>query len=574
MRILRKITFNDESIIEVGEDDIIVLVGPNNVGKSRTLKDIGELCYGAVSTTIVVNSIELDSLDSSAIETELAKHCDTQSVDESTKIYSGYRFKSSSDMVKMFVQDNADLSDLAYFFVCQSDTERRLDITRPSDNIATLGRESDPIHHLAHDKEALDRLNRYFYDSFHERVYPDILTPSHMPLVIGKKPQLDGDYDSEYHRAAALGELFQKYAKAHDQGDGIRSFLGVAMDLMADQFRLYLLDEPEAFLHPPQATKIGHLIAKTTVGRAQVVISTHSKDLILGLLQEDPSRIKIFRMTREGSSNKLSSINSDELLDIWNKPILRHSDILDCLFHDSSVVCESDSDIMLYSAMLAHIDQDLALRTKFVQAGGKERLRDIAAILKNLSVPFIVIPDIDIMNNEQSFRNLVESCGGVWSDIEHDEKVVVGQIAGQSSKAIRREEIQRILDAANAELDTKTLKELHEAIKIPSKWSDAKRYGKIVFRGEAAASYAAIDVYCKAVGIFIVPEGELESFLPDVSAKHGGSWATEALTRYPNLGNPRYDRLKAFVDSWRDQLSNQNCSDAENNRLENTEDEN
>ena len=39
---IEKITFNDGTTMEFQNDDIVLLVGANNVGKSRALKDIKE----------------------------------------------------------------------------------------------------------------------------------------------------------------------------------------------------------------------------------------------------------------------------------------------------------------------------------------------------------------------------------------------------------------------------------------------------------------------------------------------------------------------------------------------------
>ena len=45
-----------------------------------------------------------------------------------------------------------------------------------------------------------------------------------------------------------------------DQGDGIRSFVAVMGSLVVSKHSLFLIDEPETFLHPPQARLIGNNI--------------------------------------------------------------------------------------------------------------------------------------------------------------------------------------------------------------------------------------------------------------------------------------------------------------------------
>ncbi|WP_304722163.1 AAA family ATPase [Conexibacter sp. CPCC 206217] len=42
-----------------------------------------------------------------------------------------------------------------------------------------------------------------------------------------------------------------------DQGDGMRSFIGLLLTILSSSHPLILVDEPEAFLHPPQAVSWG-----------------------------------------------------------------------------------------------------------------------------------------------------------------------------------------------------------------------------------------------------------------------------------------------------------------------------
>lgn len=53
--------FNDGCEIDVGRDSIVVFVGANNAGKSRSLKDISLLAKNHAASTVVVKSIVLPS---------------------------------------------------------------------------------------------------------------------------------------------------------------------------------------------------------------------------------------------------------------------------------------------------------------------------------------------------------------------------------------------------------------------------------------------------------------------------------------------------------------------------------
>lgn len=41
--IIKSLTFNDQTTIALNDNDIVVFVGPNNVGKSQSLHDIYNL---------------------------------------------------------------------------------------------------------------------------------------------------------------------------------------------------------------------------------------------------------------------------------------------------------------------------------------------------------------------------------------------------------------------------------------------------------------------------------------------------------------------------------------------------
>ena len=75
---------------------------------------------------------------------------------------------------------------------------------------------------------------------------------------------------------------------------------------MINHYCTYLIDEPESFLHPPQANIMGRIIGRTLSANQQAFISTHSEEIIKGLLDVCPERVKIIRITRENDSNNFS----------------------------------------------------------------------------------------------------------------------------------------------------------------------------------------------------------------------------------------------------------------------------
>ena len=50
---ISKIHFNDGTSLDIQQNDIIIFVGPNNAGKSQSLKDIYALSSNKIPTTVV-----------------------------------------------------------------------------------------------------------------------------------------------------------------------------------------------------------------------------------------------------------------------------------------------------------------------------------------------------------------------------------------------------------------------------------------------------------------------------------------------------------------------------------------
>ena len=126
---------------------------------------------------------------------------------------------------------------------------------------------------------------------------------------------------------------------------------------MLDYYCTFLIDEPESFLHPPQANIMGRIIGKTLRENQQAFISTHSEEIIKGLLDVCPERVKIVRITREEDVNEFSVLENEKFNEVWNDPLLKYSNIMTSLFHKNVILCESDSDCKFYSIIENYIKQ-------------------------------------------------------------------------------------------------------------------------------------------------------------------------------------------------------------------------
>lgn len=72
--------------------------------------------------------------------------------------------------------------------------------------------------------------------------------------------------------------------RAGNVGFGLSHSLGIVLALVAaESGSLILLEGPEAHLHPRAQRHLGHLIGQAAADGVQVIVETHSQDLVRGL---------------------------------------------------------------------------------------------------------------------------------------------------------------------------------------------------------------------------------------------------------------------------------------------------
>ncbi|OWY59874.1 hypothetical protein B7486_72230, partial [cyanobacterium TDX16] len=177
-----------------------------------------------------------------------------------------------------------------------------------------------------------------------------------------------------------------------------------------------LVDEPEAFLHPPQARRMGRLLARHRTS-GQLFIATHSLDILLGLVSESDGDLSILRVQRPQAHTQVEVLDRRDVKRLWSDPLLQFSRALDGLFHDVTVVCESDSDALFYEQVaewLAREGRDVAaaqLDVHYTFASGKQRMATIAEALVGVGVPTVVCADFDVLRERDVWGRLVTSLG-------------------------------------------------------------------------------------------------------------------------------------------------------------------
>ena len=245
------------------------------------------------------------------------------------------------------------------------------------------------------------------------------------PPLVGDRPKPRAEDGEDRVSATYIARLREAAPPLHDQGDGMRSFASVILHLLSPATpSVLLLDEPEAFLHPPQARLLGEFIARERPAHAQLFIATHSPDVLQGLLNAAAGHLRVLRIQREGAVNRVKELDKAQAKAIAADPIMKFSSVMSGIFHQRVVICEPDADCMFYSAILDLPAVRGAQRPDvlLVQAGGKHRMAILAEALPSLDVDVDVIADMDVLNDEALLERIVLALGGDWTAIQAEAK--------------------------------------------------------------------------------------------------------------------------------------------------------
>jgi hypothetical protein len=416
--------------------------------------------------------------------------------------------------------------------------DERLQIANPPGNIS-LTREgpSHPIHFLLKDDQLELKLSAKFKMALGVDLIVHRNAGNQVPLHVGERPvPLPG----EDRVSLSFVKRLELLPTLHSQGDGMRSFAGVILASSVARESILLIDEPEAFLHPPQARLLGTALVHDRAEGRQLFIATHSTDLLRGILDSESTDIRVLRLTRRGNTNIVRLLNNSRIRELWGDPLLRYSNILDGLFHESVVVCEGDADCRFFAAINDSLHPGINEGPRrpdlmFTHCGGKARLPVLIRALREVDVPVKAVADFDILADEQPLCSVVEALGLAWPNIVNDWKTVKNSIDNKKPELSTDEVSENIRSLLSNITETifpaRTKYDIQAVLRRSSPWSTAKTVGKsFVPAGQPAQACARLLLACRNAGLHIVEVGELENF-SRLDGGHGPKWVNTVLQR-------------------------------------------
>ncbi|HMN15382.1 MAG TPA: AAA family ATPase [Bellilinea sp.] len=530
---IRKLTFNDGTTLNLSSNEIVVIVGPNNAGKSAVLRETHSRLSGGIrAPTQVLQDIEFDFTGTPDDAEQWVVNTGKINKDGNYRIPMIGVFGARTAYNIWANRVANGLQSLATLMTVHLNTEARLAAANPTDLINFVNEvPTHPLHRLYDEDELEARMDDIVQKAFRHNLVVNRGAGRQVMLHLGERPTPPEGKDRQSSEFRwAVNEL----PAVHEQGDGVRAFVGVLAGVLAANRDVVFIDEPEAFLHPPQANMLGRVLADQTPEGRQLVVATHSTDFLRGILDHSSPRVRVVRIQRSGKVNYVTELGPDMVRSVWSDPLLRYSKVLDGLFHDGVIVCEGDADCRFYGAMLDVVYRgtpgaDLAL----VYGAGKSRIASIVRALKSIGVSVRVVVDFDALSEEAGLQTLVSALGGDWANLETYARTVraaIEQRRAQISVEDARQEIMAVFDKERGvALSDQAIRNIRSVLKSGSAWGEAKRIGKaFVSRGQQLEAYERLASELRRIGLFLVEVGELEGFYPKIGA-HGPAWVTEVL---------------------------------------------
>ena len=129
----------------------------------------------------------------------------------------------------------------------------------------------------------------------------------------------------------------------------------------------------------------------------------------------------------------------------------------------------------------------------------------ISKALHLLNIDVRLIPDIDVINNEEIFKNIVAEYGVDWESIKKDYDILVSNLHSPRERISRNDAkttINRILSGSNdIYLSNSEMASIRDSIKTISKWEALKKGGvNSIPSGDATNSFKNIEkILCNGV---------------------------------------------------------------------------
>jgi AAA domain, putative AbiEii toxin, Type IV TA system len=521
---ISKIKF-DPSKVKTSEeiylDNVTLLVGPHNSGKSQTLRDVNAWCWNYPDQLKLVKEIEMHlPSDESSIRELLNDFMIKVPPDKTenpnviyvrppyTPVNKSYDVINLNMLTIAFLQNNISKFknpslNLLSYFVIRLDGKTRFDLIKDRERGNMHSFPVKPVNDLDalfRKDDIREELRKITYEEFGWNFYISHIGPQ-LKIVLDKRSDLE-----ERNLADEAVEQFNSSEPLDNFGDGIKCFIGILVATLSYNRTILLIDEPEAFLNPSSARSLGRNLSSIAVTRdCTLIVATQSADFLMGCLNYT-KKITICRLTYDYEQGSVTRLDSNDIKTLSTDPILKSVDSLSALFHRSAVVCESEVDKAFYHAANTKLGNAAIPDNIFLNVNGKDGIYKLVKPLRKSGIPVASVYDFDVIQTDKKNKGKAEV---LWKNI-----LSAHNIDDTTSNKLK-------------ELRSKIYEDLAQVNTRENNLNIFKSFKRDLVSSDHLSLIDSFLEESSSYGIFIVPVGELESWLPNYHKNE--EWLTNSL---------------------------------------------
>lgn len=509
---------------------VTVFVGPNNSGKSKVLAELSRYCQQGTlaANDVILGRVEFSGPPAATIE-GLVGSAISVAAASAQKIRRGHLLTrqhqvSESDFRAALQDPNSNPARFCQWFLggltLMLDGKSRINLVSEQAGGDLQGNPTTSFQTLFQQDDKRSEVRRIIHEAFESYLVIDPTKMGRLRARLSEVAPPDDRTERGWHKEAV--EFHSKAMMIDSASDGVKAFTGMIAEIVAGDPAIVLIDEPEAFLHPTLSVKLGKEIASAaTKADKRVFVSTHSPNFVMGCIHSGAS-VNIIRLTYRRGVPTARVLRNDDLLSLMRNPLLRSTGVLSALFYEFVVVTESDADRAFYQEInerLLKSGSNMGIANcLFLNAQNKQTVQTILQPLRHLGIPAVGIVDLDVLKDG----------GKTWTDF----------LDGGCIPALEHQSLGT-LRASLKDRMTATGKNM-------------KRDGGIdILVGQERESAANLLEKLAEYGLFVVPGGELESWLISLGATgHGPQWLIDIFERMgEDPDDPAYVK-PTNIDVW------------------------
>jgi hypothetical protein len=512
--------------IDLPDSVVVFVVGPNNGGKSTFLNEI-QARVGRVTATKWIEKLEWDLGSRDDYISFVSKHFRQGAKENQLRDARTGNAVARHDIEEFYHEQRTGHPSFLVRLLNAQNRIQLADRTQAPNVIEQT--ELHPYHHFFFSEGAEADFSAKIKDAFG---YDFRINRTGVEVVgyLGNAP--NGARLSTSYEAAVVNDM----QPIHSFGDGIRSYTGILLNSVADARPVTIMDEPEAFLHPPQARRLGREMAlAATDKKQQLFIATHSSDFIQGALSAKGANTIFLFLDHTNKDRPLFSVDAKVVNAFSKQPFLAHTSALDALFYEQAIVCEGEADIMFFKWALEGTVAGARLEESFwLSAYGKAAIPAIMSDLTKLGVRVSCIFDLDVLLSPEILCKICPLVGVEFAVYDKLLREVAARIkVPPAADALQRIEgvVASLNEADDEPSRVAAIRSIKKSAESLGKSWVLKSAGLAALpKGELYASTVAFIEVMRDAGVLILEEGEIENYVPEVGG-HGQAWVRSALDK-------------------------------------------